>query len=206
MNKRVVKKLAIFDFDGTLTTRDTTLLFVFYVTGKIKGTWIFVTNIIQLSLAILEMQDWVSVKEKIFKQAFTNRTALEIEAKGNEFGKKIVPKILNDNVYKEMKQLQRGGYEIVLLSASCRVWLQQWCKDEGIELVCTELIVESDRYTGKISGKNCYGKQKVDALQSVYYLQSTVSIIAYGNHKSDLYYMRLAQQAFMVDGKKIERI
>lgn len=206
MQRRTAKNLALFDFDGTLTTRDTTLLFVFYVTGKPRGTWIFVTNIIQLVLAILEIQDWISVKEKIFKEGFATRAALEIENKGNEFGKKIIPKILNDEVYKQMKKLQKEGYEVVLLSASCRVWLQQWCKDEGIELVCTELAIESDKYTGKISGKNCYGKQKVDALKSMYDLQAAENLIAYGNHASDMHYMRLAQQAFMVNGKKIERI
>ena len=39
--------VAVFDFDGTLTRRDTSLLFVFFVLGRVK-TWLTIAMLLPL--------------------------------------------------------------------------------------------------------------------------------------------------------------
>lgn len=202
MQKRTPSKLAIFDFDGTLTTRDTTFGFIFFYAGKAKTITALLSLLPQLVLAKLGYLNMQAVKEKLFRKIFGGHAVRIVKMSGDEFGDNEIPLILHSLVYTEMKRLQEEGFEILLLSASCSVWLSHWCKKENIELLCSEMEEVDGVYTGSLQGKNCYGKEKVVRLNAAYDLKKIKEILAYGNHPSDLHYMKLADKAFMVKGKK----
>lgn len=203
MQKRTPTKLAIFDFDGTLTTRDTTFGFIFFYAGKTKTITALVSIIPQLVLAKLGYLKIQTVKEKLFRNIFGGHAITHVKMRGDEFGTNEIPLILHLLVYAEMKRLQEEGFEILLLSASCSAWLSHWCKKENIELLCSEMEEEDGVYTGNLQGKNCYGKEKVVRLNVAYDLKKIKEIVAYGNHHSDLHYMKLAHKAFMVKGENV---
>lgn len=203
MQKKTPSKLAIFDFDGTLTTRDTTFGFIFFYAGKTKTITALLSIIPQLVLAKLGYLTMQTVKEKLFQNIFGGHAVDIVKMSGDEFGANEIPLILHSHVYTEMKRLQAEGFEILLLSASCSVWLSHWCKKENIELLCSEMEEVDGAYTGSLEGKNCYGSEKVVRLNAVYDLKKITEIMAYGNHPSDIHYMKLADKAFMVKGQKV---
>lgn len=203
MQKKTPPKLAIFDFDGTLTTRDTTFGFIFFYAGKTKTITALLSIIPQLVLAKLGYLTMQTVKEKLFQNIFGGHAVDIVKMSGDEFGANEIPLILHSHVYTEMKRLQEEGFEILLLSASCSVWLSHWCKKENIELLCSEMEEVDGAYTGSLEGKNCYGSEKVVRLNAVYDLKKITEIMAYGNHPSDIHYMKLADKAFMVKGQKV---
>lgn len=203
MQKRTPDKLAIFDFDGTLTTRDTTFGFIFFYAGSIKAIvslLYILPMVVSAKLGKVKMQ---AVKEKLFQSILGGHTVGNAKIHGDLFSTNKIPLILHPVVYPEMKKLREEGFEIILLSASCSLWLKQWCEKEKILLLCSELEVENGCYTGNLEGKNCYGEQKVVRLREIYDLNRISEIVAYGNHHSDSYYMKLANKSFMVNGSNV---
>ncbi len=204
MKKRHPAKLAIFDFDGTLTLRDTTFGFVFYYAGYTKAFASLLSIIPYFLLAITGQLKMQAVKEKFFEIIFGGCSVSDLQKRGDDFAANEIPKILHPAVYAEMKKLQSQGFEILILSASCSVWLKRWCEKEKVQLICSELEISNGCFTGKLKGKNCYGKEKVMRLNKAYELDKINEVVAYGNHPSDLHYMKLAGQAFMVQNKKVK--
>lgn len=205
MNKRAPEKLAVFDFDQTLTTKDTTLYFLRYYAGPVKAYTAFLSNLPALLMAMNGVTSWRNVKERVFKSVFGGHSPDMITPYGKSFAEIEIPAMLIDKVWSQLNQLRNNGYEIVLLSASCSVWLKHWCERENITLLCTELEVVNGKLTGRIHGENCYGPEKVTRLKQVYELDKVKHIVAYGNHKSDFYYMDLAHEAYLVKGNQLER-
>ncbi len=203
MQKRIPNKLAIFDFDGTLTTRDTTLGFIFFYAGRVKTIVSLLRILPVLVLVKLSKMKMQPLKEKLFQHILGGHAIGEVKIYGDLFAIHEIPLILHPVVYPEMKKLRAEGFEILLLSASCSLWLGKWCESEKIHLLCSELDVENGCYTGNLKGKNCYGEQKVVRLKEVYDLNRISEIVAYGNHHSDSYYMKLANKSFMVNGKNV---
>ncbi|MCX6198818.1 MAG: HAD-IB family hydrolase [Bacteroidetes bacterium] len=203
MEKRTPAQLAIFDFDGTLTLRDTTFGFVFYFAGTAKAIVSLLAILPYWILAGLGQLKMQTVKEKLFKIIFGGCSIFKVQKCGNSYGANEIPKILHPTVYSEMKKLQSQGFEILILSASCSVWLKSWCEKECLQLICSELEISNNCFTGKLKGQNCYGKEKLKRLYEVYEIDKINEVVAYGNHASDLHYMKLAREAYLVNGKKI---
>lgn len=205
MTKRAPEKLAVFDFDHTLTSKDTTLYFLKYYAGPIKAYSALFSNLPALLMAMNGVSTWRNVKERIFKSVFGGHTPEMIAPYGKSFAEIEIPAILIAKVWQQLNQLRSNGYEIALLSASCSIWLRHWCELENITLLCTELEIVNNQLTGKIAGENCYGAEKVVRLKEMYELDKVKHMVAYGNHKSDFYYMDLAHEAYLVKGNEVEQ-
>lgn len=203
MEKRTPAQLAIFDFDGTLTLRDTTFGFVFYFAGTAKAVYSLLAILPYWFLACTGQLKMQAVKEKLFKLIFGGFTISEVQKRGNDYGANEIPKILHPKVYADLKKLQSQGFEILILSASCSVWLKSWCEKESLQLICSELEISNGCLTGKLKGQNCYGKEKLKRLYEVYEIDKINEVVAYGNHASDLHYLKLASKAYLINGKKI---
>ncbi|HLP21726.1 MAG TPA: haloacid dehalogenase-like hydrolase, partial [Chitinophagales bacterium] len=87
----------------------------------------------------------------------------------------------------------------------CSIWLEAWCKKENIEMFCSELEVLNGKFTGKLKGENCYGPEKANRLNAGYDLSKIRHVVAFGNHRSDYYYMDLAHEAYLVKGNQITK-
>lgn len=203
MQKKAPDKLAIFDFDETLTWRDTTVYFLRYYAGSPRTYFAFLINLPSIVMAMNGFAEWKKAKEKIFKNIFGSHTPQMVQEYGESFANHEIPNMLIAPVWDELNRLRNEGYEILLLSASCSIWLKHWCDKENIALLCSELEVKNGRFTGKLKGENCYGPEKANRLNQAYNLDQISSIVAYGNHPSDFYYMNLAHKAYLVKGNKI---
>ncbi len=196
-------KLAVFDFDETLTDKDTTLFFLNYYAGAFKTWMAFILNLPELVLAMRGIVEWKNVKERVFTHVFAGHTPEMIAPVEKRFAEVEIPAMLIESVWYKLTELRKNGYRIVLLSASCSIWLKQWCERENIHLLCTELEIVDGKFTGKIAGNNCYGPEKVNRLKQAYNISEAEHIVAFGNHKSDFYYMDLAHEAYLVKGDKL---
>lgn len=203
MTKRTTERLAIFDFDETLTLQDTTIRFLFFYGGYLKASAAFLLCIPAILLAWSGFANWVNVKERMFAFVFGGHDAETVKKSGDAFATDQIPPMLHPIVYEEMKKLKAAGYEILVLTASCRLWIEKWCEFEEAQLICTELEEEEGCYTGKLRGVNCYGAEKVTRLKEEYDLAQVKEIVAYGNLPPDIHYLKLAHKAFVVKGKNV---
>lgn len=190
----VKKRLVLFDFDGTITTKDTFLEFIkFY-----HGTFRFYAGFLMISpwmaLMTLKLLPNYKAKEKALSWFFRNESENIFREKCARFCSTIVPTLVRPKALKEIREHQAGGAKVIVVSASAENWVRPWCEQHDIECLATKLEVINNKITGRISGFNCYGREKENRIRACYDLKDYGEIIAYGDSGGDLEMLALAQQ------------
>ena len=89
------------------------------------------------------------------------------------------------------------GHRVIVISANIEDLVGKWCDEAGIsEYSCTILSKKDGNLTGRISGANCYGKEKVKRLISLVGTLDKFIIYAYGDSKGDRELLEIADHPF----------
>ncbi|HET9570687.1 MAG TPA: HAD-IB family hydrolase [Bacteroidales bacterium] len=178
--------LAAFDFDGTITTKNTLLEFIKFSRGKCRFYFGFLMFSPLLAAMKLKLYPNWKVKQLIFSWYFKG-VSLE---KFNEWGKAFSPeieKILRHQTIERLDFHRKSGDKIIIVSASVENWIKPWAIKNDIETVLATKI-ETDHnglLTGRFSTKNCYGKEKVNRLLGVFPDRKSFKLTAYGDSRGD---------------------
>lgn len=190
------KVIAAFDFDGTITTRDTLPVFIWHAQklGKLFiGTLSMIPSLMMFKLKIVPNYH---AKEKLFQTFFAG---LKLD-KFNALAESFIPtieKLINPEALKKIKWHQEMGHEVVIISASAENWIKPWATKQSIKTVlATQLEVVNDTVTGKFLTKNCHGAEKVNRLLAQYPDRSQYELYAYGDSNGDTELLALADHAF----------
>ena len=190
------KNLALFDFDGTITNKDSFLEFIkFY-----KGSKSFIIGLIVLSPVLLLykvriIRNW-KAKERVMTYFFKNESVKEFCLKSTQFSLKIIPTMVKPEAMQAIIHHLGKGDKVIVISASFENWLTDWCKSLKLELIGSKIEVRDGFITGKIEGRNCYGIEKVIRLKEYLDISQFSEIYAYGNSKGDLPLLELANHRF----------
>jgi len=188
--------LAIFDFDGTITTKDSFLEFIKYYKGRYKfyiGFILLSPMLILFKLGIIP--NW-RAKEITLSFFFKGEAMDHFKEKGAEFCQTHVPHFVRPQALETIKQYQKEGAKVVVVSASARSWIEAWCKAMDIGCISTELEVEKGLITGKIKGKNCYGPEKVNRIKTSFNLEEYGDLHVYGDSAGDREMLQLGTKVF----------
>jgi HAD superfamily hydrolase (TIGR01490 family) len=189
------KEIAFFDFDGTITTKDTYLEFIKFS----KGTLRFLTGFMLYSPLlvgyVLKLVPNQLMKEKVFRYYFKNTPLDRFQEWCDAFATQKVPALIRPKALEELKKLQQSGTTVVIVSASFGNWIQKWASDNNFQLIATKPQVQNGRLTGAIDGKNCHGDEKVRRIRENYALQQYDTIYAYGDTSGDKPMLALATTA-----------
>lgn len=184
--------LALFDFDGTISNRDSFVRFSRYLNPQK-----FMLATIALSPRIGRyLCGWYAnyrLKEDFLGRLYGGRTRAEVDQKASAFCKDVLPTIVRGPALARIRAHQEEGDTVVVVSATPRLVLEPWCRTMGLDIIATELEVDEQlRLTGKIHGLNCWGEEKVVRISARFDLKSYDQISAYGDSKGDLPMLRLA--------------
>lgn len=190
------KGIAFFDFDGTITTKDTLLEFIkFY-----RGTFGFLTGFLLHGHWLVAMKlKWISnqvVKEKILRHFFKNENEQQFISRCNYFNQHVLPSLIRPKAIREIKKLKEQDVLVVVVSASPENWIRPWTEAIGVELIASRLEVKNGMITGKITGKNCHGPEKVRRIKEKYVISDYAEVFAYGDSNGDKDMLELAKNAF----------
>jgi HAD superfamily hydrolase (TIGR01490 family) len=116
---------------------------------------------------------------------------------GRLYAEKRLPIILKEEAIKKLMWHKKEGHRLVVVSASIKEWLKPWCQANEIELICTEMEIQDAKLTGKISGRNCNGREKANRIKSIIDLSKYDHIYAYGNSAGDKAMLALADEKFL---------
>lgn len=199
---KTIKNLALFDFDGTLCSKDSFTGFIFYALSK--------RHIVKQGLKILP---WIqayylnfypahAMRAKLFRSMFRDTPAIELQRLGEEYAQELVS-ALSPEIFAQLQQHQLLGDQVVLVSASIDIYLAPLCKLLGIELICTETQIKNGMMTGYYSTPDCSSEQKKLRIREQYPLKHYQRIYAYGNSSEDLDMLSLATHPFMVGEDRI---
>jgi phosphatidylglycerophosphatase C len=194
-SKRVV---AAFDFDGTLTTRDSLIPFLYHHAGPLGFIAAMARSAPVLAGYGLGMLRNVIAKERLLKN-FLNGTPLSaLRQSGDKFARSGLPKLVRADALQRMRWHQAQGHYVVVISASLDLYLQPWATAMGIEnVLCSSL--ESDRagrVSGRLAGGNCFGPEKLRRLSDSLGNRSGYILYAYGDSRGDRELLASADYAF----------
>ncbi len=188
-------QLALFDFDGTLTPKDSMLEYIKYTHGSAKFYLALMVLSPMLVLFTIGIVSNDKAKQMLLRYFYKGWDVDRMTAFGDQFATEVVPTIISANGNEWLKWHQEQGHRIVIVTASASVWLKAWCAANQLELIATELEVQHGKITGKYQGKNCRGEEKVQRIQAAIPLNDYEYIYAYGDSKSDKPMLALAHKA-----------
>jgi phosphatidylglycerophosphatase C len=190
------KQIAFFDFDGTITSKDSFLEFIkfqkgwlyFYARLLMCSPWLvgYTLGLVSNSMA----------KEKLITFFFKNQPIESFNDDCSQFSFIVLEKIMLTSALQEIAQLKLQGFEIVIVSASIENWLQPCCIKNNIKLIATKLQIVDNKLTGKMQGLNCNASEKLRRIKDAYNLADYETIYCYGNTKGDKPMLGVATKSF----------
>ena len=189
--------IAAFDFDGTITTKDTLWLFLKHTHRPLKIAGKLVLVFPYLALYKAGLMNNGKAKQKLFSVFYRNWTVEKFNGFCKSF-KSVVDSCLRPDVYQKFKNHLVAGHEVVIVSASIENWIIPWTKEEGIETVIATRIEENrqGKLTGQFLSPNCYGKEKALRLLQRFPERESYTLIAYGDSKGDREMLNMADESY----------
>ncbi|MBT1704466.1 HAD-IB family hydrolase [Chryseosolibacter indicus] len=190
------KKLVLFDFDGTITTHDTLAEFMIYYHGKLK----YLSGLALLSPVLAmyvtkTIPNW-KAKEYFLKWYLKGEDIIRFNEKCMEFTMKKIDSLIRPQALEAIKRYKSEGATVAVVSASAENWVKPWCDKHGLICLGTKLEVKNNKITGNLTGKNCYGAEKVCRIKERFTLTEYNEVIAYGDTSGDKEMLALAHKQF----------
>lgn len=188
--------LALFDFDGTITTRE---MLPDFFRSVVPTSRLLVGQILLAPLIIgykLGFVSGITVRSAIVRVGLTGLCVKMYEACGAEFAQQALPGVLRAEVMDRIKWHKLRGDCVVVVSGAFDVYLSHWCQEHGVDLVCSALEHRHGRLTGRYLGAQCVRTEKALRVSAAYDLASFNSIYAYGDTPEDAELLELADRRF----------
>lgn len=194
--------IAAFDFDGTLTKRDTLMLFLARGLG-----WY------GLLLALLKCLPWLAAfalrlipnhiaKQKLMLATLNGKSVAEVDDWTSRWLAHDFPGQLQTWAMARLADHRQAGHCCVMVSASPDIYLKRVAQELGFDaLLCTKMVTAAGYLTGQMNTPNCHGEQKVLRLKSWMAERfgadaEGATLYAYGDTSGDKPMLRLATHAF----------
>lgn len=189
-------KVAFFDFDGTITTKDSLVAFIQYAVGKPA----YYMGLLKLSpmltaYTFILIPNYVA-KGNLIAHFFKSWDSVHFQKIADKFSIEKIDKIIRPKAMEKIKWHQQQGHKVVIVSASMECWLKKWCEKHNIDLVATRLEIQDGKLTGKFATKNCYGIEKVNRIKEQYNLSEYSVIYAYGDSPGDKEMLSIANHQY----------
>ena len=179
-----MRKLYCFDFDGTLTHKDTMFLYLkFYDAAKYRSQ--FIKHIPLFILLKLKLADAEKVKESFIASILKGERKTEIEKKSELFFQEFYPELFRENALEFIKNIDRENTECYIVSASLDIWVAPFAKEFQMKLLSTQAEFKNDKFTGNFIGKNCNGAEKVNRIKEAINEKKYDKTIAFGDTSGD---------------------
>ena len=193
--------IAAFDFDGTLTTKDSLWEFLLFTHGWVKTCVGLALLTPAMMLMVMGVISNHRCKEIMLSYFFKGMKLSDFQRLGKEFAERGT-EILNPDTCAKLKWHMSEGHEVYVVSASVYEWVQPTVAMLGVKnVLCTRLAVDADgRLTGKYDGRNCHGQEKVNRLLAAEPERDSYYLYAYGDSGGDKQMFELADEATKVHG------
>jgi phosphatidylglycerophosphatase C len=185
--------LALFDFDGTITDRETLPAFVRFavpparlrVWSSLLAPWVIGYRLGWVS--------GVSIRDKIARAGFRGMSEADYRAAGERFARDALPLVLRPEAMARIDWHRARGDTVVVVSGGFDVYLDPWCRRHGLDVICSALEVVDGALTGRYAGAQCVGEEKARRVRERYDPSAFDAIHAYGDTPEDHALLALAE-------------
>jgi HAD superfamily hydrolase (TIGR01490 family) len=190
--------VAAFDFDGTLTRRDTMFPFLMHTLGRtafVRHVFALLPTLAGYGLGLIRND---IAKEKVFVRCLAGMNMIELRQKAGLFAANVVPGLLRPEAMQRLRWHKQQGHRCVLISASLDLYVRPWAINAGFdEVLATHLqTLDAGLITGKLLGPNCFGIEKVRRLQTLLGDRNGYTLYAYGDSGGDRELLSSADYAY----------
>lgn len=192
----IKQKIAVFDFDKTITIKDSFQDMIFRKIG-IKSIPVLIMVFPFIILFLIGIIRRHTVKEKVFSMLFKGMREEKFIEFCQDYSENYIPQILRKEALEKIKWHREKGHKLVIISASVDEWIKPWALKNGFEnVVSTKYEISNGVLTGKFSTKNCYGKEKLTRFVNEYGNTDKYYIYMYGDSNGDKEMLKIAQEKF----------
>ncbi len=197
-----LRRIAAFDFDGTLSRRDTLVPFLAMASGRRR----FAQVCGRLGLAgarrSVDLRDRDDVKQQLLRELFVGRDEEELRRLGARYARDLLSDQLRPDVLSRLEDHRRAGHEVLFVSASLVYYLEPLAELLGVRAVlAVELAQQEGRLTGGLARPNVRAEQKAVRLRD--WLGAPDSgplegtrLWGYGNSSGDHALLEMSDHAF----------
>ncbi len=206
--------IAAFDFDGTLTRRDSLLEFLLFTQGRVRTYLGLLLLSPAMMLMFLGVIDNNRCKEIMLSHFFKGMKMSEFQRLGKAFAERVCGTddglspleggqkgFFNPGTCATLGRHLREGHEVYIISASVEQWVKPIAQRLGVEnVLCTRLATDADgRLTGRYQGRNCHGQEKVNRLLEREPERGTYCLYAYGDSGGDREMLSFADEGLKIE-------
>lgn len=188
--------VAVFDFDGTITTVDTFRDFIGWHLGQVRlWTGMLVTSplIILYALGIVGNS---APKQALFKLLYRNHPAASFRAACKDYARRRLPGLIRPKALAKIHYHHSQGHRLVIVSASLTDWIEPWASGVGFDhVIARQAVTDGDRLTGNFDGDCFYGPLKVAGLGELGITRVNSILYVYGDSKGDRELLSIADYA-----------
>lgn len=188
--------LALFDFDGTITTKGTYPGFVRFAVPRRRK---IVGGVILWPLIVAYRWRLVSdraVRRAISRVAFWRDAPDRLRALGARYAADVLPALIRPAARERIAWHRARGDRVVIVSAALDVYLEPWCRTLGVDLICTQLEVRDGRLTGRYAGGDCCGEEKARRIRERHAFEEYAAVYGYGDTEEDRQMLEMADRIF----------
>jgi phosphatidylglycerophosphatase C len=185
--------LVAFDFDGTITTRDSFTAFLKWRAGPLR----YALGLLRLSpgvLAYLVHRDRGRIKAQAVGEFLRGVPRADLEGEARTFAELQGPKLLRPDALAAWRRWRAEGARLVIVSASPDLLVAPFAEKLGADrLIATELAYDArGRVNGTFAGPNCRGPEKIARLKQAFGPDVALKA-AYGDTSGDREMLEMAE-------------
>lgn len=186
--------IVAFDFDGTITTKDSFTAFLKWRAGPARW-WLGLLRLVPAALAYLVHRDRGRIKAAAVKVFLKGAPHDRLEADARRFAETHARRLFRPDAVATWKRWQGRGAKMVIVTASPDIVVAPFGRGLGADLVLgTQLAFDPDnRVLGAFSGPNCRGPEKVVRLHEVFGPDLRLAA-AYGDTSGDTEMLAIADE------------
>ncbi len=200
------RRVAAFDFDGTLSRRDVLLPFLVRACGS-RAVGAAVARVAptatraRLGRLQADLHHRDATKVALLRELFAGRSAAWVADEGERFAASLERRLRPD-VAGQLRWHRAEGHEVVLVSASLGVYLRPWAEAHGVDhVIAVELADDgAGRLTGELAAPNVRGPEKARRLAEWLGEEPPAHLWAYGNSSGDRELLAAADTPVWIGG------
>ena len=209
--------LAVFDLDGTLTTRDTSLPFIAFARGRSRlvGSMVAALPFLLADMSVAFKREvgaagrclgrvwgrWeVEVHQRLLCTMFQGMEQEVFLELGRSFAAEVMDAMVSPAGLEQVAWHRARGHECILVTASIDCYVEPWGRRVGFDKVLgSRMAIDTlARVRGGFEGEPCWGEAKLRRLRDEVGPLEGYTVVVYGNEPGDLALLSGADHAVLV--------
>lgn len=196
-----MKRIALFDFCGTIVSLQTADEFVRFALKKYnRHVELFIFSILKDGF-IIRVLNGFSIHinyKKLYVRLLAGLSIEEIDVVSKEYNDWLCNGYMIKEVFEKLIELKMQGYEIWIVSAGYSCYLKYFHPTLVAKVIATELDFCSGFMTGRISGFDCIGEEKISRLSAINVDKTFEYSISFSDNISDISLLKIAKIGVVV--------